>query len=363
MLETGEPEHTGEIRYQAGAIATAVPSPDGLKWAVRNDTDDHVRYTPILAHAGHWSAERAVFRRDVKPPEVPKAPAPLGTQFYPDCSNNNWGSVQDLINFLEQLAGEGFAGMCHKVSEGNYYQDPFWGPCLQWCIENNFPVIGYHYVTTNDPAQQAQTFVANNGGANGMTDWEANGGNVNNLAAVVNALNDAGVEVQLGYSPQWYWNEVGGGSLVGLANALVSSAYPAGGGYASTIYANGGGDTGEGWNAYGGVTPTVWQFTDRANIAGINVDCNAFRGSTDELAALFTGSTPSNPPPVTPPAPVSNPPAVPKPADDLGLDSEEWDQMLLRWDFLGNRTAVEAIGAIGAALKIPGFIDPKGAQS
>ncbi|WP_343577784.1 hypothetical protein [Mycobacterium sp.] len=48
------------------------------------------------------------------------------TLFYPDCSNNNWSSTQDAINFLEKLVPEGFHGICHKVSEGSYYEDPYW---------------------------------------------------------------------------------------------------------------------------------------------------------------------------------------------------------------------------------------------
>ena len=42
------------------------------------------------------------------------------TLYYPDLSNNNWRSGQDLISFLAEMPKEGFAGVCHKVSEGNY---------------------------------------------------------------------------------------------------------------------------------------------------------------------------------------------------------------------------------------------------
>ncbi len=79
------------------------------------------------------------------------------TLFYPDCSNNNWHSDSDAVSFLEQLAPEGFSGMCHKVSEGNYYEDRFWPTVQRWCLANDFPLIGYHYVTTDDPASQADT--------------------------------------------------------------------------------------------------------------------------------------------------------------------------------------------------------------
>jgi hypothetical protein len=217
------------------------------------------------------------------------------TLFYPDCSNNNWSSTQDAINFLEQLVPEGFSGMCHKVSEGSYYEDPYWPAVQQWCEQNNLPLIGYHYVTTNDPVSQVQTWRGNNGGILAMLDWEDNSGDLSNLAAVVDAFKTAGVTVQLGYYPQWYWSQEGGGDLSVLANALVSSGYPDGSGYASTIYANSGGTSGEGWAPYGNATPAAWQFTNSASIAGFTVDCNAYLGT--DITVLFATAPTLSPAP------------------------------------------------------------------
>lgn len=44
-------------------------------------------------------------------------------------------------------------------------------------------------------------------------------------------------------------------------------------------------DTGPGWNAFGNVTPEIWQFTDKANVPGASTttDMNAFKGSFTEL--------------------------------------------------------------------------------
>jgi hypothetical protein len=210
---------------------------------------------------------------------------PKMTLFYPDCSNNNWATTQAAINFLQQLVPQGFSGICHKVSEGSYYEDPYWPAIQQWCEQHNLPVLGYHYVTTDDAASQARTWRANQGGSSAMLDWENNSGDLANLIAVVDAFNTAGITIQLGYYPQWYWNQQGGGDLSQLANALVASGYPDGNGYAWTIYTNSNGDTGAGWAPYGGATPGAWQFTDRADIAGLTVDCNAYLGT--DLPVLF----------------------------------------------------------------------------
>lgn len=216
---------------------------------------------------------------------------------YPDCSNNNWSSAADAIGFLGRLVSDGFSGMCHKVSEGNYYQDPYWPSVRDWCDRNGLPLIGYHYVTTNNPGDQARTWQANNGGERAMLEWETGGGDLVNLAAVVDAFNAAGTTVQLGYYPYWYWQQQGGGGLFGLASAVVSSAYPNGPGFASTIYADSGGNRGAGWAPYGGVTPQAWQFTDRARIAGHIVDCNAYQGS--DITVLFGTTVAAIQPPRT----------------------------------------------------------------
>jgi GH25 family lysozyme M1 (1,4-beta-N-acetylmuramidase) len=212
------------------------------------------------------------------------------TLYYPDVSNNNWGTFDDATNFLSQLKPEGFSGVVHKVSEGSYYADPFWTTVREWCENNDLPWLGYHYVTTDNPSAQAATWVANNGGPFAMMDVEANSGDLVNFWAVVNAFNAAGVNVTLAYIPQWYFDEVGGDLSLLAANgvALVSSAYPAGAGYASSIYAEAGAGTGEGWAPYGGGQPVAWQFTDEALIAGITVDCNAYQGT--DLNQLFTGA-------------------------------------------------------------------------
>lgn len=220
------------------------------------------------------------------------------TLWWPDVSNRQWGlpwtveSQQALINFLSGLHTEGFAGVCHKVSEGDDFQDPYWQACRTWCEQNDLSWLGYHYATTDDPASQVGLFVDNNGGPNVMIDVEANSGNINNFWALVNAFNNVGVNVSLAYIPRWYWGNIAEPDLSALpANqiSLVSSGYPVGdGGYAADIYTAAGGDGGEGWAPYGGATPAGWQFSDSANVGGLFVDCNAYTGSN--LDALFTGA-------------------------------------------------------------------------
>jgi hypothetical protein len=224
------------------------------------------------------------------------------TNFYPDVSNCDWGSEeltdagqQKLLDFLSNL--QGFAGVCHKMSQGSGFVDPYGLICKNWCAQNNLPFIGYQYATTDDPTAQVQAYLAAGGGPNVMIDFEDVDGNENALLdfdlfwALTNSFNAAGVNVQLLYLPAWYWGDIGSPDLSALAPngiQLISSAYPNGytSGSAVDLYASSGGDTGEGFDPYGGATPSAWQFTSSCNVAFIQpIDCNAYPGA--DINSLF----------------------------------------------------------------------------
>jgi GH25 family lysozyme M1 (1,4-beta-N-acetylmuramidase) len=248
---------------------------------------------------------------------VPQENPTMTTLFGPDVSNNNWSSDTQVTQFVNSLPGQGFSWLEAKCTQGSGYQDPYWGTTLQACQAINFPVIAYHYVTTDDPTAQARNFAANGGGAAAMLDFEAGSGDITNFWAVVNAFNAAGIAVVLSYVPQWYWAEIGSPDLSNVPG-LIASAYPSTAqGYASSLYEAAGGASGEGWAPYGGATPVIWQFTDAANVGGVIVDCNAFQGTVAQLQQLL------NPTPA--PAPVPAPP-IPTPSPTPGVFMALTDQ-------------------------------------
>lgn len=208
-------------------------------------------------------------------------------QFTIDISNNNGSGLS-----MTEVKAEGFAGVQAKVSEGNYFQDDTWIGYRDACNAVGLPVIGYHYaIASCSPASQAQNFADNEGGDEVMIDFEANSGTIDDYWALVGAFNAIGIQVALSYIPQWYWSgSMGGGSLAQVPG-LISSAYYGSGSTASALYSEAGGDSGSGWNSYGGATPVLWQFTDGAIVAGASIDANAFRGSADDLVGLFAGTT------------------------------------------------------------------------
>jgi hypothetical protein len=80
-----------------------------------------------------------------------------------------------------------------------------------------------------------------------------------------------------------------------LRGPLVQSHYAGGDGTAQQIYAAAGGDTGTGWDdIYGNRRCDIWQYTDTGNVPGASsyTDCNAYRGSLEQLTTLLTGAQP-----------------------------------------------------------------------
>lgn len=199
-----------------------------------------------------------------------------------------------------------------KVTEGTYYRDADWPAFRDAARRAGKILVGYHFVTGEDPRAQA----ANLAGWIGdrsipvMLDFEPTGNSHPTHAqqlAVADAVNAAGMHVRLSYTPRWYWQQIGSPNLTGLTTrgiGVVSSAYPN-----TSItdpprdYAADGGDTGPGWAPYGGITPLLWQFTD-AGVEQQRMDFNAFRGTIAELAVTL------RPPGLTPapsPTPLSDP--------------------------------------------------------
>lgn len=222
-------------------------------------------------------------------------PGPIiedGTEIVDNPNAVTWGI--DISNHqgnmdLAQVKREGFDFIWVKVSEGANYRDPFWPSNRDNAKAAGLILAGYHYIRTGDPQAQARLFVEHLGDKTipAMLDFEDGSGDINQFWAVKNAIEALGVKVRLSYIPDWYWERIGKPDLSKVPG-LISSEYVNGSGYASVLYP---GNNSSFWKAYGGRTPDVLQFTDRALVAGKSVDANAFRGTPDQLNALLGGQT------------------------------------------------------------------------
>lgn len=227
-------------------------------------------------------------------------PGPIvedGTAIAPGPTVTTWGI--DISNHqgdmdLARVKAEGFDFIWCKVSEGSGYRDPFWPQNRDRARAAGLILAGYHYVRTGDPAAQARLFVDHLGDTSipAMLDFEDGSGDITQFWAVKAEVEKLGVRVSLSYIPDWYWERIGKPDLSKVPG-LISSEYVSGTGYASVLYP---GNQSGFWKAYGGRTPDVLQFTDRALVAGKSVDANAFRGTPDQLRALLTLNQPTTPP-------------------------------------------------------------------
>lgn len=104
--------------------------------------------------------------------------------------------------------------------------------------------------------------------------------------AVLDAFRAAGRPPVLSYIPLWYWRDVWGSPALAGWPPLWSSRYPDM--VVGTLADEWADVPASYWNGYGGLPVALLQFTSSARIAGYQpLDANAFRGTRDQLAALF----------------------------------------------------------------------------
>ncbi|RDI32470.1 glycosyl hydrolase family 25 [Rhodococcus sp. AG1013] len=216
------------------------------------------------------------------PGESPRPPEDRMTLFGVDISN--WQQGLDL----DQAAREDFRAVIAKVSEGSGFRDQTWPGFRDAARAAGLPVMGYHYLRAGDPIElQADLFVNHLGDRSipAMIDAESGSGGVAEIRAFRDAVERRGVRVALLYLPRWYWSgHIGSPDLSGLPPLMASSYGTDQPGYASVLYP---GDEATGWAGYGGLDVAILQFTQRANVAGKQIDSWAFRGNESQLRALF----------------------------------------------------------------------------
>lgn len=226
--------------------------------------------------------------------------------FYPDISGFQAG-----ISLHNALA------VCCKVTEGTDYVNPDYERAKANAGANGTFFFAYHFLHAGNAAAQAEWCFKHNGKTPLMLDFEPIPGKsdptlVDALSFIDNYRHLGGV-IWLLYLPHWYWQEIGSPSLSYFRSRglrLVSSDYI-------------GFSTGAGWNAYGGMTPSIWQYSDSIQFNGFSVDFNAYKGTLAELKSIVqTGKLPPVPPP---PSKAANP------VKGLKVDTR-WTQCDVSWD-------------------------------
>jgi GH25 family lysozyme M1 (1,4-beta-N-acetylmuramidase) len=192
---------------------------------------------------------------------------------------------------IPQVRNEGFDFIICKLSQGTQ-ADAYAGSIgwLQQAKSLGLYAMGYHYLSNGNPHGQAQAFVGalNRAGVPGCIDAEDGSGNIDNIRTFYNECLRLGAHIAFLYLPRWYWEKIGRPSLAGLP-PLWSSHYPDM--VVGTPQENFSRISPSYWDGYGGLSVGILQFSSTARVAGHTVDCNAFRGTRGELAALLGAAT------------------------------------------------------------------------
>lgn len=192
---------------------------------------------------------------------------------------------------IEQIHREGISFMACKVSEATaVYDSQAW---LRRGKAAGMLCLGYHYLRPGNEVQQAHVFAEQllRADVPGMLDAEALSSDgstatltVSGIRRFLDACRARGVRVPLLYLPRWYWQRMGSPQLSGLPPLWASSYPTTRSDIVSELYRS---VTNDRWFAYGGLQTAVLQFSDRARVAGQQIDANAFRGTFAEFASLI----------------------------------------------------------------------------
>jgi hypothetical protein len=201
------------------------------------------------------------------------------TIFYPDVSHHNAG--------LAITAGTPI--VVAKATQGTSFSDPEYERFRTKALNVGAVFVPYHFVEPGNAVGQARWYYAHAMKLPVMADFEpwTDGNGVSHRPSIADLRQfcaetvNLGGRVCLGYIPHWYWQELGSPDLTWMRDfdmGLVSSNYKP--------YS----DTGPGWAPYGGMMPSVWQYTDSARYGGQSaVDFNAYKGTKDQFIQMVFG--------------------------------------------------------------------------
>lgn len=193
----------------------------------------------------------------------------------------------DVANYQAGLIIQpGTVAVAAKSTEGTYYTDASYATFKAQAAGVGALFWAYHFLIQGNGAAQADyCFRVVGPGVPVMLDVEPipaqkSYPTISDCLAFITRYRQLGGRVCLAYLPRWYWTQIGQPDLKALGVPIVASGYP--GGYS---------DSDPNWNAYGGVNPVIWQYTNKQPYGGMQVDFNAFRGTVQQLAALVLGDT------------------------------------------------------------------------
>lgn len=203
-------------------------------------------------------------------------------------------SYQGNINWLAVKAA-GYGAGAEKVTQGTGYVNPDWPAArtaLGAATSPTFTPGCYHYLTAGDGAGQADWFASHAAAIPGFVIWvdleRAAAGTQPSVAdarAFVTRLRTHYPSKRIGvYAGESF---TGTASLT-FADMLWSPHYVEGEGTPAELYRE---VPASWWAPYGGLTPTLLQFSQSASVPGVEglADVSAFRGTAAHMHTALLG--------------------------------------------------------------------------
>lgn len=186
----------------------------------------------------------------------------------------------DVSHYQGGLKVTGAKALFAKATQGTSYRDPYYSNFKAQAAQLKIPFSAYHWLDTANAEDQAKWCFSVVGTTPLMIDDEQNIINVAHTLAFVKAYRALGGIVTTEYAPKWVWERSGKPNLKPLADAglsIISSNY------SDPI------SSGAGFAPYGGITPTIWQYTSTQLFNGYKCDFNAYKGTVEQLNMLIHG--------------------------------------------------------------------------
>lgn len=203
-------------------------------------------------------------------------------------------SYQGTINWAAVKAA-GYGAGTEKVTESADYVNPAWPAAraaLGAAASPSFTPGCYHYLTAGNGAGQADWFASHAAAIPGFVIWvdleRAAAGpqpTVADARAFVTRLRVHYPGKRIGlYAGESFT----GNAKLTFADMLWSPHYVEGTGTPAELYRE---VPASWWNAYGGLTPTLLQFSQSAEVPGVDglADVSAYRGTPAQLHASLFG--------------------------------------------------------------------------
>lgn len=198
----------------------------------------------------------------------------------------------ELATHPVNIVDQGYEFLIRKATQGSTYVDPTFTTNTD--VYGNPLLAAFHYMDDSNPDFQFMN-IHHNVPIYVPVIIDLEQGTLAIAQKLITHLREHGYTSPLFYLPEWKWVELGRPDISHMPPLWASVRVP-GSGTGADLYRR---VSANNWHPYGGNTPCLLQYTQRAHVAGIGsaLDVSAFAGSRVQLDRLLHMTVPITPMP------------------------------------------------------------------